>query len=146
MRMVFILLVPSEMKSAGARKPLAVALFAAICTAHLAAQPPPPKPDIKAIDQRIADIRDRLERNPPTTPQQKELAAFVERYLDEAARALNSGKRSQAQQLADAADACRRPIDHLQHIAAGKAPPHPPGRGGPPGPADGPRDQLRQIY
>jgi hypothetical protein len=139
MRMAVILLLLSKMRSATA------ALFA-IPTALLVAQPPPPKPDTKAVERRIDDIRNRLERNAPTTPQQKELATFVERYLEEAGHALNNGKRSQAQQLADAADACRRPIDHLQHLAAGQAPPPPPGRGGPPGKADDPQDQLRQVY
>lgn len=109
----------------------------------LVAQPPPPMPNNKALERRIEEIRARLERNSPTTPQQTELAAFAERYLEEAARALNNGKISQARQFADAADACRRPIDHLQHIEAEKAAP---GRGGPPGKADDPQDHLRQIY
>jgi hypothetical protein len=146
MRVVFILLLLSEMKSTGALKRFLAALFAAISTALLVAQPPPPKPDTKAVELRIGDIRNRLERNSPTTPQQKELAAFVERYLAEAVRALNNRKRSQAQQLADAADACRRPMDHLQHIAAGQAPPRAPGRNGPPGKAEDAQDHLRQIY
>lgn len=146
MRLVFILLLLSKMRSAVPQKRFVVPLVGAISAALLVAQPPPPIPDTKAVERRIEDIRNRLERNSPATPQQKELAAFVERYLEEAAHALNNGKRSQAQQLADAADACRRPIDHLQHIAAGQAPPRPPGRGGPPGKAERPQDHLRQIY
>jgi hypothetical protein len=146
MRVVFILLMLNKMRSAAAAKRLMIALFAEMSAAFLVAQPPPPTPDSKAVERRIEDIRTRLEQNSPTTPQQKELAAFVERYLEEAGRALNKGKRFQAQQLADAADGCRRPIDHLQHIAAGNAPPRPPGRGGPSGKAEEPRDHLRQIY
>jgi hypothetical protein len=144
--MVLILLMQSKMKSAAAAKRLFVTLSAAMSVALLVAQPPPPRPDTKAVERRIEDIRNRLVRNSPTTSQQKELAGFVERYLGEAARALNNGKRSQAQQLSDAADACRRPIDHLQHIATGQAPPRPPGRGGPPGGPDDPQDHLRQTY
>jgi hypothetical protein len=144
--MVFILLLLIKMKSSATSKGLVAALFAALSTALLVAQPPAPRPDTRAVERRIEDIRNRLERNSPMTVQQKELATFAERYLEEAARALNNGKRSQSQQLADAADACRRPIEHLQHIAAGKAPPGPPGRGGPPGKAEGPQDHLRQIY
>lgn len=143
--MVFILLLLIEMKSPATPKGLVAALFAVLSTALLVAQPPPPRADPRAIERRIEDIRNRLERNSPETPQQKELAVFVQKYLEEACRALINGKRSQSQQLADAADACRRPIEHLQHIAAGKAPP-PPGRGGPPGKAEGPQDHLRQIY
>jgi hypothetical protein len=141
--MVFILLFLIEMKSPATPKGLVAALFAALSTALLVAQPPPPKPDAKSVERRIEDIRNHLEREPPTTPQQKELAAFVDRYLNDAARALNGGKRSQAQQLADAADACRRPIDHLQHIAAGKGASGP---GGPPRKAEDSQDHLRQIY
>ena len=135
------------MRPAAAPTRLPILLFA---ISAAVAQPPPPKPDTKAVERRIEDIRNRLERNSPTTPQQKELATFVQKYLEEAGRALNNGKRSQAQQLADAADACRRPIDHLQHIAAGQAPPRPPGgppgRRGPPGKGEDAQDQLRQIY
>lgn len=121
------------------------ALFAAVFTALLIAQPPPPRPDGRDAGRRIADIRNRLERTPPVTPQQKELAAFAERYLQEAEHAFANGKRSQAQQLADAADACRRPIDHMQRLAGVKAPPPPP----PPGPAGDPANvqrHLRQVY
>jgi len=139
MRMVFILLLLIKMK-------FRATLFAAFSTALLVAQPPAPKPDPRAIERRIEDIRNRLERNSPETPQQKELAAFVQKYLEEASRALNNGKRSQAQQFADAADACRRPIDHLQHIAAGKARPRPLGPGGPADKAAEMQDHLRPIY
>ncbi len=134
------------MRPAGVFVQLLIALFAVISTIPVTGQPLPPNPGPKAIEGRIEDIRNRLERNAPTTPQQKELAAFAERYLKEAARALNSGRRPQAQQLADAADACRRPIDHLQHIAAEKPPPHPPGPAGPPRNNEDPQERLRQIY
>jgi hypothetical protein len=146
MLMAVILLLLNEMKAAAASKSFPVVLLTAISTALLVAQPPPPKPDARNVERRIEDIRNRLERNSPTTPQEKELAAFVERYLEDAARALNTGKTSQARQLADAADACRRPIDHLHHIAAPQAPPPPPVRGDPPGAVDDRPDHLRQIY
>lgn len=133
------------MRQAGVFEQLLIALVAAISTGPMAGQPLPPKPDTQAVERRIGEIRSHLERNTPTTPQQKELAGFVERYLEEAARALNNGKRSEAQRLADAADACRRPIDHLQHAAAGKAPPRLPGRRGP-GKDGDPQEHLRQIY
>lgn len=99
--------------------------------ALLIAQPPPP-----SVDRRIQDIRNHLDRNPPATPQQKELAAFAEKYLADATRALKNGKPTQARQLADAADACRRPIDHLQHLADDHRLPGPPD----------PPDHLRQTY
>jgi hypothetical protein len=146
MRMDFVLLLLIKMKSPATPKGLVAALFAGLSTALLIAQPPAPRPDTRSVERRIEDVRSRLERNSPMTVRQRELATFVERYLEEAVRALNNGKRPQAQQLADAADACRRPIEHLQHIAAGKAPPGPLGRGGPAGKAEGPEDHLRQIY
>jgi hypothetical protein len=113
--------------------------------ALLAGQPPPPgQHDPKVVDRRIEEIRNRIERNPPVTEEQKELASFVRRYLDEAAAALNAGRRFQAQRFTDAADACRRPIDHLQHIASANQMPLPPGP--PSGPPRDPEDQLRQVY
>jgi hypothetical protein len=84
----------------------------------------------------MGEIRNRLEANPPLNAEQRELAAFVRKYLDAAAGALAAGRRFQADRLADAADACRRPIDHLRHVAeAGQHPAPPP-----------PRDHLRQVY
>src|SRR5665213_3646481 len=86
--------------------------------AFLVAQPPPPgRDDPKAVERRIEEIRNWLERNPPGNREQKELSSFVQRYLDEAAAASNAGRRFQAQRFTDAADACRRPIDHLQHLS-----------------------------
>jgi hypothetical protein len=131
MRMAHILLLLREMRGG-----IAIGLLMTFGVAI--AQPPPPPLDRKGVERRIADIRNGLNRSAPTTSQQKELAAFVERYLDDAARALDGGKTAQARQLADAADACRRPIDHLQHVASGR-----------PGPArkeQGPQEQLRRIY
>jgi hypothetical protein len=85
----------------------------------LAQAPPSPRPGPKAdtVERRIEEIRLRLERNRAGTPLNRELASFTERYLDEAQDALNSGRQFQAQRLADAADACRRPIDHLERLA-----------------------------
>jgi hypothetical protein len=117
-----------------------------LCDTFLAGQPVPPAIDARAVERRIEDIRRRLEQNVATAPQPKELAAFADKYLTEAARALRSGKTTEARQLADAADACRRPMDHLEHIATGKVPPAPPGRGGRAGSEGSPEDRLRQIY
>ncbi len=85
------------------------------------------------MERRIGEIRNRLERSPPVAPEQKELAVYTQRYLDDASSALAAGRRFQAGRLADAADACRRPLDHLQRIAA----PKPPGD---------PEDHLRNVY
>ncbi len=112
--------------------------------AWLLAQPPAPLQDPRALERRIEEIRNRLERNPPASQEQKELSSFVRRYLDEATDALNAGRRFQAQRFADAADACRRPIDHLQHIANPNQMPLPPVP--PPGPSGDPEDHLRQVY
>jgi hypothetical protein len=106
-----------------------------IAAALLAAQPPPPQLDSRAVERRIGEIRNRLERNAPVTPEQKELASFAQRYLDDASRAVAAGRRFQAQRLADAADACRRPLDHLQRVAG-------PG----PKPPGDPEDHLRNVY
>jgi hypothetical protein len=104
-----------------------------ITAALLAAQPPPPQLDSRAVERRIGEIRNRLDRNAPVAPEQKELAVYTQRYLDDAGRALAAGRRFQAERLADAADACRRPFDHLQRIAG----PKPPGD---------PEDHLRNVY
>ena len=66
------------------------------------------------MERRIAEIRNRLERNAPSTPEQKELASYVQRYLDDAGRALAAGRRFQAERLEDAAEACR--IGLLNHV------------------------------
>jgi hypothetical protein len=115
-----------------------------IAPTFLVAQPPPPPlpiPDARAVERRIGEIRNRLERNAPSSMEQKELASYVQRYLDDASRALAAGRRFQAQRLEDAADACRRPIDHLQRIAL-------PNTAKPPGPTPpgDPEDHLRNIY
>src|SRR5580704_11236646 len=107
---------------------------------HVAQRLPPGQDDPKAIRRRIGEIRNWLDRNPPGNREEKELSSFVQRYLDEAAAASNAGRRFQAQRFTDAADACRRPIDHLQHIASPTQVPLPPG------PPRDPEDQLRQVY
>src|SRR5580698_9654736 len=77
--------------------------------AFLFAQPAPPGQGyLKPVERLIGEIRNWLERNPPGNRDQKELASFVQRYLDEAAAASNAGRRFQAQRFTDAADACRR--------------------------------------
>jgi hypothetical protein len=100
--------------------------------AFLAAQPPPPHLDSREVGRRIGEIRNRLERNVPITPEQKELALYSQRYLDDASRALAAGRRFQAERLADAADACRRPSEQLKPL-------------GPKPPVD-PEDRLRDVY
>jgi len=119
-------------------------VIASIAPTFLVAQPPPPPrpmPDSPAVERRIGEIRNRLERNAPATPEQKELASYVQRYLDDAGRVLAAGRRFQAQRLEDAAEACRRPIDHLQRIAI-------PNQAKPPGPnpPGNPEDRLRDVY
>jgi len=108
---------------------------------RLGAQPPPPHLDSRAVERRISEIRYRLERNAPATPEQKELAGYVQRYLEDASRAMTAGRIFQAERLEDAADACRRPIDHLQHVAAFNLT-------APPGPKTPPdqEERLRDVY
>jgi hypothetical protein len=111
----------------------------------LSAQPPPRRPPPQQdVDARIIEIRTRLERSFPTSSEQKELASFVKRYLEEAVRAIELGRRFQAERFADAADACRRPIDHLEHILEhierSKRGP------GPPQPPPDSQDQMRRVY
>jgi hypothetical protein len=123
---------------------LPIMAIALIAPTFLVAQPPPPPkpmPDSRTVEHRMAEIRNRLERNPATTLEQKELASYVQRYLDEAGRALAAGRHFQAERLEDAADACRRPIDHLQRIAI-------PNQAKPPGPRPpgDPDDRLRDVY
>ena len=105
----------------------------------MVAQPPPPprRDDARAVSRHIGDIRARLERTPPVDASQKELAGYTERYLDAAARLLSAGEAFQAQRMTEAADACRRPIDHMQHL--GPKPLNPP----PAPPLD---DHLRRVY
>jgi hypothetical protein len=118
----------------------ALAIFLA-CPALLAAQPPPPGNDPRAVERRISEIRNWLDRTTAADPDQRELATFARRYLNEASEALTAGHRFQSQRLTDAAEACRRPIEHLQRASAPTGvkpdPPMPPGD---------PEDRLRQVY
>ncbi len=120
-----------------------IGLAAAGCglVPQLSAQPgrgpgTPRPPDPKAVQRRIGEIRARLEANQLSTSEQRELAAFVREYLDRAGRELAMGRQFQAARLADAADACRRPIEHLQNAGGPAGPPPPPL----------PDDRLRQVY
>jgi hypothetical protein len=122
---------------------LAATLGAAICAAQTGPPPPRPRPpdrDPQAIERRIGDIRARLDANPLSGAEEKEMAQYVRQYLDQALKSLRAGNAYQARCFADAADACRRPIDHLRHI--GTRTPAPP----PPGPGRGPDDHLGQVY
>jgi hypothetical protein len=96
--------------------------------------PPPPA----GAADRIKDIRTRLLAVSSQGVEQRELEKFVLHYLDDAQKALNVHHPFQADRFADAADACRRPIEHLQHIAIG--------RRGARAPDDDVRDHLRQVY
>lgn len=112
-------------------------ILALSCVTVLSAQPPPPKGPPPNVGRRIQDVRRRLAQTPPADAEQKELAGFVTRYVEEATKALNAAHEFQAQRFAEAADACRRPIEHLQRIAGNlPAPPPPPGK----------EDALRQVY
>jgi len=77
----------------------------------------------------------------PLARSKRNWRSYVQRYLDDAGRALAAGRRFQAERLEDAADACRRPIDHLQRIAT-PSPSRPPG----PKPPGDPEDHLRDVY
>src|ERR1700724_910998 len=107
------------------RRALEFALLA--CLIHsvaLRAQepPPPPRPqrphparpgaehDVQRVQQRISDIRKRLETEQPVSGEGSELTGFTKRYLDAAQDALRAERFFAAQRLADAANDCRRPI------------------------------------
>jgi hypothetical protein len=107
----------------------------------LTPQPPPPPADARGIERRIREIQTRMAETPPHGPTQKQLAVFVERYLDDSVRALKADHRFQAQRFADAADACRRPIEHLQQIGKARTAP-----GLHPKPPGDPADHLREVY
>jgi len=118
-----------------------VAIIAALFVLQLGAQPgrgpgpPAPPHDPKAVQRRIAEVRSHLTADQPATPEQRELATFARTYLDHASSELAAGHPFQAERFADAADACRRPIEHVQR-AADAAPPSPPP----------PDDRLQQVY
>jgi hypothetical protein len=105
-----------------------------LCLAWMvAAQPqappsPPPRPAHrpKDISQRIREIRIRLEAARPTSTEERELKSFAQRYLEEAEAALAKHQTFFAASLADAADACRRPLDHLAEIDQQHRPAPPP--------------------
>jgi len=114
----------------------------ALCGAlapNVEAQPAPrlpgPPHDPKATERRMDDIRRRLETNPPVTGEQRELADFVRAYLDQASRGLAAGEKFPAECITDAADACRRSMDHLQHVAGAAQTRQPPSEG-----------HIRQVY
>ncbi len=51
---------------------------------------------------------------------------FAAHFLDEASTALRKGHTFSAERLTDAADACRRPVEHLAHLGRRPGPPAPP--------------------
>jgi hypothetical protein len=112
--------------------------------ARLLCQPPPPrKPpgpaqDPAALERRIAEIRNRLAASPVDTPTTRELKPVVALYLDKAEAALRHNDTFQAGRFTEAADACRRPLDHLAHLQDNSKPPPPK----PPGNVD----DLRKVY
>lgn len=121
--------------------PVSLATVSVLLGCRLLLSQPPPPGDARAVERRIHEIRDRLAANTPADERQKELAVFVKRYLSDSQSALDVGRRFEAQRLADAADACRRPTEHLQHVAAARrSGSHSPT---PPGDLD---DHLREVY
>lgn len=103
--------------------------------------PLPPKP--RPVEDRLIEIRQRLAREPEAaTAQERLLVEWAERFLGRADDSLKQANRPAAERLADAADACRRPLDHLAHLRGAKAP----GPPLPPAPPDGPSRHLQQVY
>ena len=130
----------------------AIRIFAAAITItaayRIVAQPPhPPLPppaagspeDARHLEARLKDIERRLPEVSPGVEPGTELAAFVKTYLKQAQSALAERHMFAAARFADAADDCRRPLDHLRHIAEGSREP------GPKTPAPA-ADRLRQVY
>jgi hypothetical protein len=87
----------------------------------------------------LKDIERHLPAVPPSGEPGSELANFVKMYLNQAQKALDERNTFAAARFADAADDCRRPLDHLRHIAEGSAEPGPKTQA----PA---ADRLRQLY
>lgn len=100
--------------------------------------PPPPAHDARSVERRIEEMARRFDASSPANAEQKELMGFAHAFLEQASRAASAGRVFQADRLADAADACRRPAEHLQPAPGG-------GRRGPPAPP-GKEDRLRQVY
>jgi hypothetical protein len=91
------------------------------------------------VEARLKDIERRAALESPSDGQTRELAAYVKQYAKQARDALDKGNTFGAARFADAADDCRRPLDHLRHIAGDTGGPPPP-----PGPAVA--DRMRQLY
>ncbi len=112
------------------------------------APPPPPPPDPA---RRMEEIRKRLAERPAPVggartdaaqvAEQRALVAFATQYLKEAEQAIQAGEQFKADRLIDAADACRRPLDHLRHIEEEQRAPT--DRPAPPVPL---AVHLRQVY
>jgi hypothetical protein len=100
---------------------------------------PPPRPPIDP-KIRIEIVRHRFAERPPVGAEQERLAAFGAQYLKEAAAALQANEKFKAERLIEAAEACRRPIEHLQHIEKRQGP-----VALPPGPVPL-AVHLRQVY
>jgi hypothetical protein len=100
------------------------------------APPPPPPPPPQDLQHRIRDIGEHLRYLHPINSEQQHLAEDARRYLGEAMKAARNKEPYVAARFADAADACRRALEHL---TGGPGAPPPP----PPPPLS---DHLRNVY
>ncbi len=125
--------------------------FAAIClfAGKLCSQPSPPphgppRPgpphgpaqDKPQIERRIEEIQKRLAADSTGSTINRELKKYVQLYLQDTDQALGKSDIFRAERFVEAADACRRPLDHLAHLENKKAPSPP---------ANTP-DDLRRVY
>jgi hypothetical protein len=119
---------------------IALAVLLACCAAAQPPGPPPPPPPPhgpRDVQRRMAEIHARLESARPADTEQRELAAFAERYLGEAKEAARNHHMFLADRFTDAADACVRPFDHLAQMKRGRVPAPP---------QDAVSGHLRQVY
>ena len=120
---------------------MATFLFGAMLFSQLPPRPPhpphgPPQ-DRPRIEQRMTEIRKRLASSTISSAVVRDLKDFVELYLQKTELALNQDNLFQAGRFVEAADACRRPIDHLSHLENEAKPPPKPSKD---------EDDLRRVY
>jgi cell division septum initiation protein DivIVA len=119
-------------------------VFSVLFCGSLSGQPPrppgpPPSPAPAAsFEERLADLRRRIEQQPPVDVSAQRALQYAKRYADRAEKEKRAGREPEADRIAAAAAALLHVAEHQQHLRNG---------GGPrvPSPEEI-KDHLQRVY
>jgi hypothetical protein len=86
--------------------------------------PPPPRP--ANFDDRLADLRRRIERQDVVDVSAQRALQYAERYAERAEKEKRAGRDAEADRIAAAAGAFLHVAEHQEHLRKGGGPPSPP--------------------